>query len=171
LVKKAAVLLGFALFAVAFPAWFWRAIEVASYENTFILTVVAVPIFEELSKYIAYRGMKFQWTIIVPIVFLTTEFINGISTGGTPNGMYDPIYTGAVYLTNFTLLKHLLFWAPQKLFGFKWWTIPIAIVGHSLWNVYILLPSGPDGPIAALLAIFTVFFALMLFREDAQTAK
>lgn len=162
----AGIILGWALFAIAVSYWFERAVS-SAVSPEWIMAIVIAPVFEELAKFVSYRGMRGKFTIVVPLLFIVSEYTNqAIQSRATVEPM---VFLLAVALAIFTL-KHILFWVPERLFNFKLYSLPLAIIIHMVWNVWFTLDSSLDFLPAAFLAAFCLLMPLLLFKLQKENA-
>ncbi len=164
--RKCGLILGWVIFPYALSGFFNQIVDASYLANTGWQLLLVVPCFEETAKYLAYRGMRYRYTVWVGIGFVIFEMAAKYTTGFMAIGTIDPMFALFKITTLFAALKHILFWAPVKLFDFKWWALPIAILFHAVWNAWAMLPSGPDAVPGSILAIFVIAFALVLFKEQ-----
>ncbi len=128
--------------------------------------VLIVPVIEETAKFLAFRAVQKRDTLIAVLTFL---FIETISSAVSSGQRYDPATIVIVVLFGLGALKHVLFWAPEKLANFSIMSLPAAIIFHMVWNLYGATPDGLDAIPAALLALATIPFLFLLFRESKKT--
>ena len=161
------ITIGWVAFSIALPALFWKGLGGVVPQDSLLLLLVAVPIFEETVKFVAYRNMK-GFTVLIPIAFILAEFVKQMTDQVSLYSSLSYPMILAALLTQFIVLKHILFWIPQRLWGFSLWTLPLAIAGHFLWNLFVILDAPEDGPIIEMLALFTFPLALLLMKEKAS---
>ena len=130
---------------------------------SFATGVLIVPVIEETAKFLAFRAIQKRDTLIAVLTFL---FLETVSSAVSSGQRYDPAIIVIVALFGLGALKHVLFWAPEKLANFSIISLPVAITFHMLWNFYGDISDILDVIPAALLALATIPFLFLLFRES-----
>ncbi len=128
--------------------------------------VLVVPVIEETAKFLAFRAIQKRDTLIAVLTFL---FLETVSSAVSSGARYDFPTIVIVALFGLGGLKHVLFWAPEKLANFSIISLPVAIIFHMVWNLYGATPDGLDAIPAALLALATIPFLFLLRQESKKT--
>ena len=127
------------------------------------MAVLVAPVIEEITKFLSFRAIQRRDTLIAVLTFMVLEIIFWTVEN---NLRSDPFITTMQILFGVGALKHIMFWVPEKLANFSIASLPVAIIFHSLWNIYAMAPEDMRAISTALLALATLPFLLLLFRES-----